>query len=102
MGFEVEHVRRLDQLRGQPDEILFQYAVSKKSIIVTRDLNFANIVRFELYKLPGIVVLRFPNDIPLKVMCQEIKRLASGFKEDNWHNIVILTPGSARLRRLGK
>ena len=100
LGFIVEHVRNLKQLHGQPDEVVFEYAVSQKSIIVTRDVNFSNPIRFELSRLPGIVTLRFPNDISINAMHAEIKKLTSPFKEADWANIVILEPGSARLRKL--
>lgn len=102
LDFQAQHVRNLKELRGQPDEVIFEYAVSQKSIIVARDLNFANPIRFELHRLPGILVLRFPNDISIKVMITEIKNLISAFKNTDWHNIVILEPGSARLRRIDK
>lgn len=102
LGFQVQHVRDIKGLHGRPDEVIFDYAVSQKSIVVTRDLNFANPIRFELHRLPGIVVLRFPNDISIKVMVTEIKNLISAFKNNDWHNIIILQPGSARLRQIDK
>ncbi len=102
LGFEAQHVRNLKELRGRPDEVIFEYAVSQKSIIVTRDLNFANPIRFELHKLSGIIVLRFPNEISIQSMTEEIKRLIAMFKKADWHHIIILQPGSARLRRIDK
>lgn len=99
LDFEVEHVRDIKQLRGYSDEVVFKYAVTYKRIIVTRDLNFANPIRFNLGDLPGIVVLRFPNDVSIAAICRETARLCRLFKNEDWHNIVILEPGSARLRK---
>ena len=65
-GHSVECVRRLKQLQGQPDEVVFDYAVKKEAMIVTRDLGFGNPLRFELSKLKGGMILRFPNDVSMK------------------------------------
>ena len=100
LGFRVEYVKRLKQLRGQPDEVIFEYAISHEAVIVTRDLNFANPLRFELPELAGMVVLRFPNEISIAGISQEVKRLAAAFKYEDWRNLIILEPGSARLRKL--
>src|SRR5579872_7317962 len=70
-GHNALHVTSLEQLRGQPDEVIFEYAAAKQLIIVTRDLNFANPIRFNLSRLAGIVVLRFPNDISMKQLAQD-------------------------------
>ena len=100
LGFVAEHVRDTKQLHGQPDEVIFEYATENKLVIVTRDLNFANPIRFNLSKLPGIVLLRFPNDISIERMCTEVLALGHSLKEKDWNNIVILEPGSLRIRKI--
>lgn len=100
LGFKVAHVKSLTELRGQPDEVIFEYAISQETVIVTRDLNFANRLRFDLSKLAGMVVIRFPNDISVAGICREVKNLAATFHYEDWRNLIILEPGSARLRKL--
>ena len=99
-GFEISFVRNIENLRGQTDEVIFKYASLNKNIIVTRDVNFVNPFRFNLKELPGIILIRFPNEISVKGMCAEIMKLLKPFKKKHWHNIIILEPGSARLRKL--
>ena len=99
-GHSMAHVRNINELRGQPDEVIFEYAAKRKLIIVTRDLNFANPMRFELSKLVGMAVLRFPNDISIERLNQETGRLISEINDEQWHSIVLIEPGSIRLRKL--
>jgi predicted nuclease of predicted toxin-antitoxin system len=100
LGFEVSHVRDTEELRGQPDEVIFKHAVSTQSIVVTRDVNFANQVRFELHKMPGIIILRFPNDVTMEALRDNLKDTISSFTPATWHNIVVIEPDSIRLRPL--
>lgn len=97
-GHSVQHVRSLTELRGQSDEVIFEYAATRKLIIVTRDLNFANPLRFNLGKLVGMVVLRFSNDISMEQMCQNVGESAAELSEEQWHNLIVIEPGSVRLR----
>lgn len=99
-GYSVECVRNQKQLQGQPDEVVFNYAVEKDGIIVTRDLGFTNPLRFELSKLKGIIILRFPNDISIKILKIEVARLIEEFKDKDFQQLVVVEPGSVRIRKI--
>jgi predicted nuclease of predicted toxin-antitoxin system len=99
-GFAAEHVTQLKELRGQPDEVIFDYAVGRSMVIITRDIRFASIVRFPLKKLKGIMLLRFPNEVTTDEMCQEVKRLTKELKEEDFEKINIVSPGWIRSRDL--
>ena len=99
-GHKAEFVKSLKELRGKPDEVIFEYAAANGLSIVTRDLNIANPIRFDLSKVAGIVVLRFPNDISIELLAQEITSVMDRLNEDQWHQLVVIEPGSIRLRKL--
>lgn len=99
-GYSVEHVRQLKQLRGKSDEAVFNYAAGKKAIIVSRDLGFTNPVRFDLGRIGGIVVLRFPNEISMRTIRSEVERLTDGFTEQDYRRLIVVEPGSVRSRGL--
>jgi len=100
-GFEVECVKDIKKLRGQSDEVVFNYAANNQSIVVTKDLGFANPLRFDLTYLPGIVIIRFPNEVSTKAISKEIKRLINGMiKEDFLKRIIVIEPGNVRSRGL--
>ena len=100
-GFQAECVKDIPELRGKPDEVIFDYAVAKQATIVTRDLGFTNPRRFNLAQLIGLVVLRFPNEISSTAFLGEVEKLMEGMTEEDFRGrIIVIEPGSVRLRRL--
>lgn len=99
-GFLVEFVRDIDSLRGKSDDVIFNHGVENNAIIVTRDIDFANPLRFGLHRLPGLIILRFPNEISVEGLCREVARLTSEFQEEDFHNLIIIEPGFVRIRDL--
>ncbi|MBI2644165.1 MAG: DUF5615 family PIN-like protein [Candidatus Wildermuthbacteria bacterium] len=100
-GFEAECVKNIQELRGQPDEVVFDYAVAKQAVIVTKDLGFANPTRFPLTQLLGLVVLRFPNEVSVTTLYKEVERLIEGMEEQDFRKrIIVIEPGSVRSRPL--
>jgi len=57
LGFDAQHVRETD-LKSASDEKIFRSAQRKGQILLTRDLDFADAVRFKPGKHQGIIVLR--------------------------------------------
>lgn len=98
-GFPVEQVSSNPELRHKSDEIIFDYAVKKQAIIVTRDLNFANPLKFSLDEVPGMIILRFPNEISIATLSKEVKKLISDLEEGDFSNLIILEPGTIRKRK---
>lgn len=101
-GFRVICVNEQQTLRGKSDEVIFNYAAETQAVIVTRDLRFANPTRFPLHKLPGIVVLRFPNEVSIAALCSEVRRLVAELREEDFFQIVVIEPGSVRMRPLAE
>ena len=100
-GFQAECVKDIQELRGQPDEVIFNYAVDKQADIVTKDLGFVNPLRFDLTKVFGFVVLRFPNEISLDTFYNEVDKAFDGLTEEDFYKrIIVIEPGSIRSRHL--
>ncbi|MEK7560775.1 MAG: DUF5615 family PIN-like protein [Patescibacteria group bacterium] len=87
-------------LRGMPDERIFEFAQEQKAVLMTADLGFANILSFPPGTHCGIIVLRFPNEIPTSEMVAIAARFLKKIPSDSFSgNLVIITPARARLRR---
>lgn len=99
-GAIVKCVVDLAELRGQPDEVIFEYSVAKGAIIITRDLGFANPERFDIRELKGIIILRFPNEISIATLCDEVERMTRDFKDADFYYLIVIEPGSIRKREL--
>lgn len=100
-NFGVRCVGDDPKLRGKPDEVVFDYAVQERAIIVTRDLEFSHPARFNIARIDGLVILRFPNEISISKLCSEVSRLIHDFNEKDFKNyLTIIEPGSIRRKKI--
>ena len=99
-GYEVEVVLDQSALRGESDEVIFDYAVNRGAILVTRDLDFTNPLRFSIKSMRGVIIIRFPNEVSISILCDELRRLISKLTIEDFKQLIIIEPGSLRMRSL--
>lgn len=99
-GFAGEAVADLPELRGKSDEVIFDYASKYNAIIVSQDLDFTNPLRFDLRRVRGLILLRFPNEISMAKIWDEVVHLTEPLQEQDFYNLIIIEPGSLRMREL--
>jgi len=99
-GHQIQHVIKVNELRGKPDEAIFDYARQNRAIIITRDIRFANPTRFPLHHLKGMVLIRFPNDISMKTLINQFEKMTKGFQDNDYENLLVIEPGGIRKRKL--
>ena len=98
-GHVAEDVRDIG-LRGRPDGEVFEGARARGLALLTGDVGFSNILDFPLGTHSGIVVVRFPNELPASKVNQGVlEALSSVPDEDVRGNLLIIEPGRIRLRR---
>ena len=73
-GHSAEHVRDIG-LGGAPDERIAARACATAAVLLTRDLDFADIRNYPPDRFPGIIVLRLPDD----AVAADIVRLVERF-----------------------
>jgi len=87
-------------LRGRPDQSIFEYAQASGLVLLTGDLGLGNVLRFPLGTHPGIVVVRFPNEISNEVTNEAIlAALENTTPQEIEGHVLIVEPGRVRLRR---
>lgn len=87
-------------LRGKSDDEVFEYAVSHGLTLLTADVEFGNILRFPPGAHPGIVVARFPSELPTASLNQAILDALRGLSDaDIVGSLIVIEPGRIRLRR---
>lgn len=98
IGFEVEDVRDIG-IRAAKDREIIEYALKNKRIIVTRDTDFGEVLRYP--KHPGAIIVRLPYAFTAKEIN---KRLAEFFRyvreEDIRETITIVELSRYRRRRI--
>lgn len=98
VGIEAQDVRDA-VLRGKSDDEIFKHAVGKGIALLSGDLGFANLLRYALGSHAGIVVTRFPNEMPTSSLNQAIATALSDLSDgDVAGNLIIIEPGRIRRR----
>ena len=98
-GYEVRDIRDYG-LRGVEDEKIYEFAQREQAVILTADRGFGNILRFSLGKHFGIVVIRFPNEMPTSEINRHLIERFEDLSEDDFKgNLIIIEPGKIRIRR---
>ena len=99
IGHEILDIRDFG-LRGAPDEAIYDFAQKEQAVLFSGDLGFANTVRFPIGSHCGIVILRFPNNLPTPMVNGIVKTLLMNMYSEDYHgNLIILSPHRLRIRR---
>ncbi len=97
-GFDALDVRDIG-LRGRADAEIANRAAEDRRAVLTADLGFANILRFPLGSHAGMVVVRFPNEVPVAVLNQAVIKALQGLTDKEVEgSILVVEPGRTRLR----
>lgn len=86
-------------LRGSPDEKLWQIAAKEKRVLVTRDLGFPLLAS---YPLPlGIILVRVPDTFTSSLITNLLDNSLKTIKSEELEgHITVISPGKVRFRKL--
>ncbi len=99
-GHVVEKVKHIAQLRGQADEVVFDYAARGGFVLVSNDLDFVKIAFASAAKPSGLFLLRFPYRVSIDYVRENVRRIIQGLSEDDFRHLIICEPGGIRLHTL--
>lgn len=92
------HVRDVG-LESATDEKIREYAAGTKAVLITRDLDFANIILHPIAAHYGVIVLRVPTHFTAKRIISLMRIFFSKIKKtDLAGRLTILEPGRYRTR----
>ena len=98
-GHEVIDVRDIG-LRSAPDQRIIEYAFSNGCIIVTKDLDFGDIIRYPLKKHHGVIILRLPYTFTANETNGILRQFLKSVDEEKIINaITIVELGRYRIRK---
>jgi len=98
-GHEIIDIRDQD-LRGAEDERIFRFAQSKIAILLSGDVGFGNLRKFPLGRHHGILIVHFPNELPVQEISRQLIQALNTLKDtDLSKNLIIIEPGKIRIRR---
>jgi len=97
-GFECLDIRDIG-LRGAGDDVIYRRAQNEDSVLITEDLGFSNTLRYPLGRHKGIIIARFPNEMPTSELNDNLINAIKKISEDLPGNLTIIEPDRIRIRR---
>lgn len=99
LGYTVKDVRDYN-LRGRPDDEIYEFAQREQAVLISSDLGFADIVRFPLGTHHGIIVVRLPNELPADFRVRRIVQALTELKGVSLQgSLAIVSLSGIRIRR---
>lgn len=99
LGYAVKDVRDYN-LRGRPDDEIYEFAQREQAVLISSDLGFADIVRFPLGTHHGIIVVRLPNELPADLRVRRIVQALTELRGISLQgSLAIVSLSGIRIRR---
>jgi predicted nuclease of predicted toxin-antitoxin system len=87
LGFEVEDVRDIG-LGSAKDKDIIEYASKNGKIIITRDTDFGEVLRYP--KHPGAIIFRLPYTFTAKAINERLKGFLISLTMEELRNAIII------------
>lgn len=97
-GFDCLDVRDIG-LRGPNDDVVYGRAQEENCILLTGDLGFSNTLKFPLGSHKGIVIAKFPSQMPTERLNRILVDSLANISDDLPENLTIIEPEKIRIRR---
>jgi len=95
-GYDVEDVRDIG-LGSAKDREIIEYALKNNRIIVTRDTDFGEVLRYP--KHPGAIIFRLPYTFTAREINEKLKEFLNSVSEDEIKNAIVMVELSRYRRR---
>lgn len=87
-------------LRGADDQKIFEFAQSEKSVIITGDKGFGNLLRFPLGAHFGIVITKYSNYCSTQTLNKFLLEKLPQLSPDDFNgNLIVIDEIKIRIRR---
>lgn len=96
IGLEVEDVRDIG-MRGATDKEIIEYALKNNRMIVTRDTDFGEVLRYPEH--PGAIILRLPYAFTAKEINDRLKQFFKSVREEEIVETIIIVELSRYRKR---
>lgn len=96
MGFDVDDVRDIG-MRAAKDREIIEYALINKRIIVTRDTDFGEVLRYPEH--PGAIILRLPYTFTAIEINRRLEEFFKSVREDDIRETITIVELSRYRRR---
>jgi predicted nuclease of predicted toxin-antitoxin system len=93
-------VRELD-MNGYSDSLVFETAVERDAILITKDLEFGSPEHYDLERHTGLVIVRMPSALGAEKISRRVSEAFKGIGIEDLEGVVtILEEGRYRTRNI--
>ncbi len=96
IGLEVADVRDIG-MRGAKDKEIIEYALKNSRIIVTKDTDFGEVLRYP--KHPGAIIFRLPYAFTSKELNKRLKEFFESVREEEIKDTITIVELSRYRKR---
>lgn len=96
LGFDIEDIRDIGMGQAKDREIM-EYAIENDRIIITRDLDYGEVLRYP--KHPGVIIFRLPFTFTAKKINKRLKEFLTSISTDKIGNAIVIVELSRFRRR---
>lgn len=96
IGYEVEDVRDIG-MRAAKDREIIEYALKNKRIIITRDTDFGEVLRYPEH--PGAIILRLPYASTSKDINERLEEFFKSVRSEELRGAIIIVELSRYRKR---
>jgi predicted nuclease of predicted toxin-antitoxin system len=98
-GHVAEHVVEAG-FRSRPDPDVFRYAQENRAVLITADLDFADVREYPLGSHAGIIVVRMSKRLSIVERNEELVRAIAQLRDENLDGLLIIVQmHRTRIRR---
>lgn len=87
IGYDVEDVRDIG-MKATKDKDIIKYALHNNRIIVTKDTDFGEVLRYPEH--PGAIIFRLPHTFSAREINRRVKEFLESVSEKNIRNAIII------------
>ncbi len=100
LGHEVSHAGKTD-MKGCDDKKIAEHAAKNKAVLVSKDLEFGNVLLYPEGSHYGVMIIRFPYDLTGKQITENLKEFVKNIDvKDLVGHLTILELGRYRTRKI--
>jgi predicted nuclease of predicted toxin-antitoxin system len=100
LGYDVEDVRDI-RMSAAKDKEIIEYALRNHRVIVTRDTDFGEILRYPSH--PGAIILRLPNTFTAEEVNERLRSFLTSIDERRLRDVIVIVERSRyRIRELSR
>ncbi len=94
------HTIHEENMAGASDEQVYDHCIKEQRCLVTLDLDFSDVTRYQAHNTGGIIVIRLPRNPSLEALQTLVRQCLQALQKTDAHRqLWIVEPGHIRIHQ---